>query len=196
MRLLALLAGLGTFAALLAARYLAMGPAWYYALYALPLLATITGVALVASLFEHVFGAGFRLVSAAFSFALTLFSALYAIFERTPGTFAPGSLPLQDLSDKAVSIGALGAAVAAVFLAVYALRSPELSAQLGATVSIGGALFVFRETLAAFGLPFLSRWSVGLLAGALVFFVVSAGMRRRAQQVAEPPPDPGRDGQG
>ena len=186
MRLFAALSFLLALAALLGARYLQTGPYWYAALYALPLAATVLAVALASALLEHLLGAAFRAVAPALSVALMLFALLYAIFERAPGVLPADTLPLGGLADKALGIGALGAAAAAAVLAVYASRSPFLLSQLGSALTLGGALFVARETATGFGLPFLSPWSCGLVAASLSFFVFSAWMRRRERARAEP----------
>ncbi len=197
MRIFAGLTLLAALAALLCARYLETGYAWYASLYALPLAATLFAVALVAALFEHLLGAAFRPVSAALAFALMLFAVLHAAFEGAPGVLPQTDLVLSDLPQKALSICALGAAAGALVLAFYALRSPLLAPQVAACLTLGGGLYVARESAVGFGLPFLSAWSTGLVGASLVLFAFTAGMRRRgrAEESADPgaqePPGPG-----
>ncbi|HEY3446745.1 MAG TPA: hypothetical protein VGK67_10295 [Myxococcales bacterium] len=173
-------------AALLCARYLETGFAWYVSLYALPLAATLFAVALTSAVFEYVLGAAFRPISAALAFALMLFAVLFAAFEGAPGVLPETELLLSDLPQKAMSICALGAAAGALVLAVYALRSPLIVPQMAACLTLGGGLYVARQTAVGFGLPFLSAWSTGLVAASLVVFAFTAGMRRRSRGAAEP----------
>lgn len=195
MRIFAGLTLAATVAALLCARYLPIGPAWYYALYALPLAATLFAVALTSAVFEHLLGAAFRPISAAMAFALMLFAVLFAAFEGGPGVLPQSDLPLSELAPKVLSIGALGAAAGALGLAAYALRSPMVVPQVGACVTLGAGLYVARETALGFGLPFLSAWSTGLIAASLVVFALTAGMRRHGRAApeseGEPPPASG-----
>jgi hypothetical protein len=186
MRIFAGLAFACSLAALLCARFLAIGEAWYASLYLLPLAATLFAVGLVAAIFEWMLGTAFRPVAAALAFALMLFAVLYAVFEGPPGVLPPSDLRLADLPAKALSVAALGAAVGGVILAAYAMRSPLFVPQLGASITLGAGLLVARQTVVGFGLPFLSWWSSGLVAVSLVVFVFSAGMRRRAQRPDEP----------
>ena len=193
MRIFAGLTLLCTLAALLCARYLAIGPYWYISLYALPLTATLFAIALTSALFEHLLGTAFRAIAPALGFALMLFAVLYAAFERAPGVLPTSDLRLSDLPDKALSIAALGAAAGALVLALHGLRSPLFLPQLGSSAILGGGLYVARETTLGFGLPFLSWWSSMLIGISLVVFVFSAGMRRRsrpAQTDEDPPSDP------
>ncbi|MGC4115872.1 MAG: hypothetical protein QM765_15015 [Myxococcales bacterium] len=191
MRIFAGLSLVCALASLLCAHYLETSYGWYVSLYALPLAATLFAIALVAALFEYLLGAAFRPISAALAFALMLFAVLYAIFEGPPGVLPETELPLADLPQKALSICALGAAAGALVLAGYALRSPMIAPQMGACLTLGGGLFVGRQTALGFGLPFLSAWSTGLVAASLVIFAFTAGMRRRgrAEPETEPAPD-------
>ena len=190
MRLFAAVTLVLALAALLCARYLDTGPLWYHALWALPLCATIFFVALAAALLEHLLGVGFRSVAPALALALGLFALLYSLYERAPGTL-PEGLPLSDLGEKALSVSALGAAAGALVLAVYGLRAPQLASQLAAALALAEVVFVARASAMGFGLPFLSPFTLGLLAASIPVFVLSAWMRRRSRASLreEPPPD-------
>ncbi|MBI5545245.1 MAG: hypothetical protein HY901_15250 [Deltaproteobacteria bacterium] len=179
MRLLAAVTFVLALAALLLARFVDTVPLWYWALWALPLTTTLFAVALAGAVLEHLLGAGFRLAAAALAFSLSLFATLFAIFERAPGTLPATMLPLEDLPAKAFSVTALGAAAAALLLALYALRSPSLAAQIAALLALTGSLFVARQSAAGFGLPFLSPWALAVLILAMLFHGLSGWMRRR-----------------
>jgi hypothetical protein len=188
MRLIAAITVALSFAALLCARYLSTGQLWYASLYALPLFATLAAVAVASSLLEHLLGQLFRAVAPALGLALALFAVLYAIYQGAPGVLPPG-LPLEGLRDKALSIAALAAAGGALALGSWGLRAPYLASQVCATLALGGAALALRESVVGFGLPFLSRFSVGMIALAMPLFVISAFMRQRRQAAAPPPGD-------
>ena len=190
MRLLASICCVLSFAALLCAYWLPTGPYWYASLYALPLSASLLAVTLASALLEYLLGAGFRAVAPAMGVALALFAVLHCIFAGAPGVM-PEGLPLDDRSAKALSIVALGAVAGAILLGTWGLRAPYLASQLCATIALGGAAIALRETVVGFGLPFLSRFSVCLIALAMPLFVFSAWMRRPATPPAsdEAPPD-------
>jgi hypothetical protein len=187
MRLWAALTFVLAFAALLAARYVESGPLWLDALWALPLCTTLFAVALLCALLEYLLGAGFRAVAPAIALALGLFALLYAVFERAPGTM-PSGLPLLDLWPKTFSLMALGATASALVLAIFGLRAPFLASQLCSALALGEVAFVARESAVGFGLPFLSYFSLSLIAAAMPLFVLSAWMRRRSRKGAEEPP--------
>jgi len=181
MRILASVLLIVSFAALLGARYLDIGTAWYVSLYSVPLVVTLFAVAATAALLEYLLGSHFRSVAPVLGLVLTGFCLLFSIFERAPGTL-PDGLPLASLGTKAFSVGALGAGIAGLGLAFLGLRSPHFAAQFLGVVAISIAAFAARATTAALGVPFLSYWSLGLISASLAVFVLSAWMRRRAAQ--------------
>jgi len=177
MRLLAAICCVLSFAALLCANYLPNGPYWYAALYALPLVVSLFVVTLAGALLEHLLGMAFRAVAPAVGVALALFAVLHCIFAGAPGVL-PEGLPFEGLAAKALSIVALGAVAGAILMGSLGLRAPYLASQICATLALGGAAVAVRETIVGFGLPCISRFSVGLIALAMPFFVFSAWMRR------------------
>jgi hypothetical protein len=181
MRILAAALLVVSFAALLGARYLDSGTAWYVSLYALPLACTLFAVALASALLEYLVGLHFRTIAPVLALVLSGFCLAFSFIERAPGTL-PAGLPLADLGAKAFSVSALGAGVAGLALGLFGLRSPHFPAQLLAVTSVSAAAFAFRGSIAAAGVPFLSGWSLGLLSLSLAVFVVSAWMRRRGTQ--------------
>jgi hypothetical protein len=184
MRLLTLLGLVLTALALSGAAFLGP-PYWLWALWAVPLLATLTAVGLAVSLLELLLGPRVRSVAPALAAALALFAGLYALFEQAPGTFPTEPLLLRDLGAKALSICALGADLAALGLGAYGLRAPGRPAQLLAVAALAGAVLTLGTAAAAFGLPRLSPWLRGTLGAAGGLLVLGCGARER-QEEAEP----------
>jgi len=184
------------------ARWAEPGPLWHAALYALPLAVSLLVVALTCASLKQLLGAKFDPVAPALAAALGMFALLYSLFERAPGTF-PRGLPLDHLAEKALSLGALGAALAAGGLGAFGLRQPFLASRAAAALAIAEAAVAGRGSLAALGLPALGAWSLSLLAIGAGLALARAPVRRRqapdsrpgAREGLRPGPFPSRQSQ-
>ena len=191
MRLLSLGCFLLFFTALVLSSWLP-DPVWELALYFVPLFASLLAVSLLAVLMELYVGEHFRGVAPFMGVALVLVSALYAAFERAPGTL-PESLPLDILPEKAISIAMLGAALGGATLGWAGLSAPLLASQvLGGLACLGGAA-VLGVSARAIGIPFVSPLSLVIFALSLTLYTVSVHRERKAKLAElekEQPPSP------
>jgi len=170
MRALAIVSFLLSALTLVGAGY-APAPLWGLCLYGLPLAGSLFAIAVTSLLLESLLGPLFRTAAGFLSLALACFSGLHALFAGPPGQLGDG-LPLAHLGTKALSIGALGAAIGGAILAVIALRSSWRPTRWGAAPSLLACGAALGSTAKALGIPLMSPVAVLLVTtGGLLYLL-------------------------
>lgn len=159
-----------TAAALAGARYLSEG-GFLLSLYALPLFAGLTAVALLGAALETLAGPRSRAAWAVAGALLSSASLGYALLARAPGAL-PESRRLDELLAKALSIGMLSAALGGAALCGAGLRAGSRWAQSAAAAGLAAACATLAMSARALGLPvFRPALLAAVLGGGLLYLI-------------------------